>query len=279
MNNFPPIVTLRLTSKCNSDCRFCFNKKGVRDMSLAELKEVFQLFSDRKVKAVRLTGGEPLIREDFGEIIREIKKFGFRIFLDTNGDFFFRYSDVILDSVEVLGLPIDYPDRSDRNPENFSNVLSVLDYLKEKKNRPLIRIGTLVTKANIADLEKIGLLLANYPIEIWKLYEFVPQNERAVRNRRLIEVDRQKFESATTAAKKKFGKRFKVVVGNRADKNKAYFFVRSDGIVFMPVDGTAQCKEVALGNVFDKGIVEKWKETVIQKNYSANSKKTLNFDF
>lgn len=278
MDKFPPIVTLRLTSRCNNNCAFCFDKKGVRDMSLIELKKLFSLFSERGIKAVRLTGGEPLIREDFAEIVNELKKHNFKIFLDTNGDFFFKYADLILENVEVLGLPIDYPDKSYRNENNLKNVLETLSSLKNKEKKPLIRIGTVVTKDNISVLQDIGLLLINYPINIWKLYEFIPQNEKAMNNRKFIEVSPSEFNRATAEIKDKFGKYFKVVIGKRKDKNRAYFFVRSDGTVFMPVDDMSICKEVVIGDIFDKDIIDKWKKCVIEQNYRTNSKQTLNFD-
>lgn len=46
------------------------------------------------VKILILSGGEPLMRPDFGEILRQARKLGFQIFLSTNG--------VLLDSEEKV---------------------------------------------------------------------------------------------------------------------------------------------------------------------------------
>ena len=76
-------------------------------MSLPELKALFKLLHQNNVKAIVLSGGEPLIREDVPEIFREIKKYGLKIYLDTNGDFFSKYEEVITETVDILGLPLD----------------------------------------------------------------------------------------------------------------------------------------------------------------------------
>ena len=280
MKPFPEIVTFRVTSRCNNDCEHCFGpRKDTREMDIKKLKELFQLFHERKVKAILFTGGEPLVREDFGEIVTDLKNRGFKIFLDTNGDLFFNYSDLISDNVDIVGLPIDFPNKSYRNPDNLANVIKVLDFLKKRPKRPSIKIGTTVTRKNIGDLEKIGELIKNYPIDIWKIFEFIPQNVNAVKNKTVLQVPPEQFEEATKRVEEKFSNRLNLLVSRRMDRTKAYFFVASDGTVFMPVDDMNICKEVVVGNVFDDDIVDKWEKTVSEKNYVNNARVTFDYKF
>lgn len=247
-------------------------------MKFSKLKKLFYLLYKNGAKAIVLTGGEPSMRNDFGSILKELKKYKFKIFLDTNGDFFFKYKKLISKSIDVLGLPIDFSDsRSYRNRNNFKTITKILDYYKKLKKRPIIRIGTVVTQDNFKDLNKIGKILKNYPVDIWKIYEFTPQNINAIRNKSLLEIPSKKFNEITKKAKKDFSMFFKVIISKRNHRNHAYFFINSDGKVFMPIDDFNICREKKIGDIFNKDILKKWKKLISDKNYIKNAKQTFNF--
>lgn len=279
MKTFPDIATFRITSRCNNNCKYCFGpQKNLDEMSFLKLQELFHIFSKNGVKAIVLTGGEPLVREDFEEIIKELKSHNFKIFLDTNGDLFFKYSDLIAENVDVLGLPIDFPNDSYRNSDNLNTILKILNFFKDNSKKPVIRIGTVVTKDNINELEKIGDLIKDYPIDIWKICEFIPQNN-AVKNKSLLEVSPQQFDETAQKIKDKFSDYFKIAISKRKNRTNAYFFVASNGEVFMPVDDFNTCREIKIGNIFDENIVENWGKFVSENNYQDNAKVTFNYIF
>lgn len=278
MSNFPEIVTFRITSRCNNNCKYCFAPKNIKEMGFSELKKLFYLFQKRGVKAVVLTGGEPLLRENISDIFKELKKCNIKIFLDTNGDLFFNYKDKIDKYVDVLGLPIDFPDSSYRNKKNLNTIIKILNYYKNKNlNKPIIRIGTIVTKDNINKLISIGELLKNYPVDIWKIYEFTPQNINAIKNKLALAVSQKEFEEAVRIKDKFLN--LKLVISKRKDRSYAYFFINPDGIVFMPIDDLNICKEKIIGNIFDEDIIERWEKEVSQDNYLNNAKETFNYNF
>ncbi|MCK5779653.1 MAG: GTP 3',8-cyclase MoaA [Psychrilyobacter sp.] len=71
-------LRISITEDCNFRCKYCnpngelnYSKKSI---SKDEIIEIVKLFSELGVKKVRLTGGEPLLRSDLIEIIRDIKK-------------------------------------------------------------------------------------------------------------------------------------------------------------------------------------------------------------
>ena len=75
---------------CNFKCPYCHNpelvdsklfKPGIRE------NEVLEFLNTRKGKldAISITGGEPTIQEDLTSFIKQIKKMGFAVKLDTNG--------------------------------------------------------------------------------------------------------------------------------------------------------------------------------------------------
>ena len=77
---------------CNLRCPFCHNMELVEHPEhFPEIKreEVIGFLKERKGKlnGVAITGGEPLLNTDIGELLHEIKALGYPIKLDTNGFF------------------------------------------------------------------------------------------------------------------------------------------------------------------------------------------------
>ncbi len=276
---FPPIATIFITSRCNNNCKYCFGPKNVAEMNFPKLKELFCLLHVRGVKAILLGGGEPLLRDDFGEILKELKRYNIKIFLDTSGDLFFRYRDLIVEHVSVIGLPVDFSDSSYRNEDNLKTVLEILSYYKELKKRPIIRIGTVITKDNFERLDEIGELLKNYPVDIWKIYQFVPQNYNAIKNRLSLEISQKEFDGAAQRIRDIFSGNFKVVISRREDRNRAYFFIAPDGVVLVPMDDLDICRQIKIGSVFDRDISEKWKKFASEKHYINNAEATFDYRF
>lgn len=179
----------------------------------------------------------------------------------------------------MLGLSIDFPDSSYRNKDNLKAVLNILDFYQGLKRRPTIRIGTVVTKDNIRRLDEIGKLLKNYQIDIWKIYEFTPQNPNAIENRSSLEVSEEEFNKVTQEVKDNFSDYFKVIISKRHARSRAYFFIGSDGVVFIPVDDGDICREKKIGSIFDNDILDKWERAVSKENYVKNAELTFDYKF
>eukprot|EP00928_Gymnodinium_smaydae_P013632 TRINITY_DN14962_c0_g1_i1.p1 TRINITY_DN14962_c0_g1~~TRINITY_DN14962_c0_g1_i1.p1 ORF type:complete len:442 (-),score=55.15 TRINITY_DN14962_c0_g1_i1:30-1286(-) len=69
-------LRVSLTDRCNLRCNYCQPEEGIepagpteRQLTAAELRRLIGLFVDLGVRKVRLTGGEPTIRGDFGSIV------------------------------------------------------------------------------------------------------------------------------------------------------------------------------------------------------------------
>ena len=74
---------------CNFRCPFCHNGDlvaGTPPAGMAE-EELFCFLQKRQglLDGVCVTGGEPLLRPDLGDLLRRIKSLGFPVKLDTNG--------------------------------------------------------------------------------------------------------------------------------------------------------------------------------------------------
>jgi len=279
--NLPEIVYFKITSKCNHNCRYCYDVKNSVDLDFEGVKKIIVHLKKNCVKGVVLSGGEPLIREDASKIIEEIKKNGMNVYLDTNGDFFFRHKGAINKFVDVLGLPLDYSSEklNYRSKENFGNVIKILDYYQSISKKPKLRIGTVITKENISDLSNIAEILKNYRINSWKIYQFIPIGPNAEANQKELEIETKSFEEATLPIKNNYSKYFKIILSKRKQRAAAYFFIDSNGSVFMPKDDPEQTGYIVLGSVFDPDTTKKWWGVANKKNYMENAEATLNYKF
>jgi len=82
-------LRLSVTQRCNLNCEYC-HKEGEKttdsEISIENIKEILETASELGIKKIKITGGEPLLRDDIVEIIRTIKKHNFDdISLTTNG--------------------------------------------------------------------------------------------------------------------------------------------------------------------------------------------------
>src|SRR3954454_9474551 len=70
-------VRLSVTDRCDLRCRYCMAEEmrflPRRDiLSFEEIEALADLFIARGVRRIRLTGGEPLVRRDVGELIARL---------------------------------------------------------------------------------------------------------------------------------------------------------------------------------------------------------------
>lgn len=83
------IAAVIFTGGCNFRCPFCHNGSLINKDSAhcVEINEILNFLKNRKGKldGVVISGGEPTIHNDLEEIIKQIKKLGYKIKLDTNG--------------------------------------------------------------------------------------------------------------------------------------------------------------------------------------------------
>jgi len=89
-------VRVSLTDRCNFDCVYCHNE-GLGDtrgpmepqeneMTADEVVRFLEIAREFDVEKVKFTGGEPMLRDDLGEIIRRTPE-GMEVSLTTNGTF------------------------------------------------------------------------------------------------------------------------------------------------------------------------------------------------
>lgn len=157
-----------LTARCNQNCRHCYINLPASDAAARE-KELTIAEIDRiATEAVSLgafwcllTGGEPLLREDFAEVYLLLKKKGLLVSIFTNATFF-RESHIRLFKkypprdveVTVYGVTKETYENVTRTPGSFDAFMKGLDLLQAGGIK--IRLKAMALRSNVHEFDKIA---------------------------------------------------------------------------------------------------------------------------
>ncbi|MFC6876264.1 GTP 3',8-cyclase MoaA [Flavobacterium myungsuense] len=107
-------LRISLLEKCNLRCSYCMPADGIvlspkeSLMTADEIYSIAQLFVTNGVDKIRLTGGEPLLRKDFPDIITKLASLQTEISITTNGILIDKHIAVLKQSkVTKINLSLD----------------------------------------------------------------------------------------------------------------------------------------------------------------------------
>lgn len=107
-------LRISLIEKCNLRCTYCMPAEGIalspkQDLMTAdEVFAIAQTFVNNGVNKIRLTGGEPLLRKDFPEIIEKLAQLNTEISITTNGILIDKHLEVLKQfKVKNINLSLD----------------------------------------------------------------------------------------------------------------------------------------------------------------------------
>ncbi|HDQ16734.1 MAG TPA: radical SAM protein [Candidatus Vogelbacteria bacterium] len=231
---FKLTIDLRVTSACDMCCNFCHGApKGLEDSSIEIIEVVIKKLKEAGVGRIVISGGEPLMRQDTPEIILLAKSIGFDVYLSTNGYRFDRYHE-FSHLIDWIGIPLDGSTTTvnlemSRGVRLFTSTSSILSFFHTNKPAHGVKVGTVVSAINIADILNIGNLLFEssrlYPPDVWRLYDFVPRG-KGFTSQHSHSVTPQQFTEVSQAAIARFGERVSPL--SNEDHDNSYYFVNPD---------------------------------------------------
>jgi MoaA/NifB/PqqE/SkfB family radical SAM enzyme len=81
-----PLVTLYLSERCNSRCVTCdYWRNGRADVSLETVKQLLPSLAQLQTQVVLISGGEPLLNAEWGDIAQLLRGTGLQLWLLTSG--------------------------------------------------------------------------------------------------------------------------------------------------------------------------------------------------
>jgi MoaA/NifB/PqqE/SkfB family radical SAM enzyme len=149
-------MTLSLTNRCNLRCTYCEIPLQERDeMSTAEWLAAIDELQAGGMGRASLIGGEPLLRNDAGKIIRHLKRRGVHASMNTNGWLVAERIEDVAD-LDLVCVSLDGPEAihdAQRHRGSYARAIRALDTLRQR-NIPTVTM-TVVTPAGIDHVEHV----------------------------------------------------------------------------------------------------------------------------
>jgi radical SAM protein with 4Fe4S-binding SPASM domain len=186
----PGEIVLEVTDRCNLDCFFCFNKLYVADrgkraeLGTTQLKFIIDKIQSSGVDVIRFTGGEPLLRKDIFDLMEHARKKKLKVWLNTNGTLIDRANaQRIADCVDDVLIPLNAysaaHEKSVTGTDSFKRKFKSIRLLK-KSGLKRIRCGTIATKENIINFDKIYEIVRRLEVFNWELFRPIPLSRDAL---------------------------------------------------------------------------------------------------
>jgi cyclic pyranopterin phosphate synthase len=164
-----PLISLRIsiTNRCNVKCFYCHHDGIVPqdyEMTSKEIERIVRVAKEIGIEKIRLSGGEPLIREDIVEIVSKISSVGFRdISLTTNGVLLEKYAEELY-KVGLTRVNVSF---DTLNPETY-RFITKRNYMELAKNgiKKAVNVGLSPVKVNMVVMKGIN------DREIWDMFRF-----------------------------------------------------------------------------------------------------------
>lgn len=177
----PRFVLWNITSECNLRCLHCVNSAGGKsggELTTGECKMLLDDLSAFGVRGVIFSGGEPLLRDDFFELVRHARENGFSPSLATNGTLIDRDTARRLKHYDLnllVSLDGSTPGINDRfrgRRGSYEKTVRGVKLLLEAGVPVLIESA--VTRLNIDDIPRILDLAIALGVNSYRILPFVP---------------------------------------------------------------------------------------------------------
>ncbi len=201
-----PMVDLEISGDCNLHCPTCWGTPPDMDQKYgldAWLSLLRILKKDYGLESIALTGGESLLVPGIDGFIKQAREEnGLNLNLLTNGILLEEHFSQIRSFLSSISIPLDGSteevNRKTRGTGHYKIAVDWISRLSHYNPDLPLKVGTVISSANINDAVNIGELLltlgfGNSSDNTWKLYQataFGAQQESpSWKSRRIIETD------------------------------------------------------------------------------------------
>ncbi|MCK6554322.1 radical SAM protein [Candidatus Binatia bacterium] len=169
----PFIVGHFITNRCMCSCASClWRDNDCEDVPLADLQRFYAQARDAGFVAAALSGGEPFLRSDLGDVVRFMKReAGMSILLFTTGWYLRKRMDEVLPHIDMLIISLDSakPERHDAIrglPGLFDRAIEGVGMVKERYPDVSLQFNCCVQKGLVDEIDELLDLAARLDVQI-----------------------------------------------------------------------------------------------------------------
>lgn len=151
-------LRISLTERCNLRCTYCMPNDGItltpkeHLMTVDEIFTIAQEFVTLGVTKIRLTGGEPMVRKDFPEILEKLASLPIELGITTNGILAERFLPLLKkNNIKTITISIDSLDQ-----DKFQQITRRNEFERVWKTIELFEKEGFIVKLNIVLIKKFN---------------------------------------------------------------------------------------------------------------------------
>ena len=144
-------LRISLTERCNLRCTYCMPAEGIalkakqHLMTTDEIETIANTFVNHGVSKIRLTGGEPMVRKDFPEVVKRLSRLPIDLHITSNGVLADKHIDLFKETgIKELTISLDT-----LCPKKFHTITRRNEFHKVWENIKLLQDSGIKVKLNI----------------------------------------------------------------------------------------------------------------------------------
>lgn len=178
------------------------------------IDDLLKLSYEKGIKNKLITNGKLLTKERIDKI--------------------YRYLDSITLSIDSIDENIN--EQLGRGKNHFSEIETILDYIKLRKYNIKIRINSVACKLNLDSVNNLIPYLNNYNIFSWRIFKFMPLREKAITNKDYFDIDMDEYNSVIKKIKENSNIP-NIDTRIQSDMESKYILILADGSIVVTDKG------------------------------------------
>jgi radical SAM protein with 4Fe4S-binding SPASM domain len=173
---FPEVVVWEITFACNMRCIHCGTSAGKRrpdELTTTEALNLIDELTGLGCTSITLSGGEPLMRDDWRELAARIRRNGARLYMVTNG--FMITPEIARDLADLkfdhIGVSFDGTPRTHnyirQRDDSYDRVLAAMDMMGRSGAR--FCAVSQVSNINLNELDEMHSTLVDHGCKVWRI--------------------------------------------------------------------------------------------------------------
>ena len=144
----PWAFSVEITHNCNANCLHCDKGEYIKNEKLASPAEYKRIYDESKAIVVQISGGEPMMRKDYLDVVKAFKNPGhlpYIVFVTNAGMLTLeKYDELKAAGVDQFSISLDFPD--ERHDENrqvkglFKHLETLIPQIMARGNKDVTMI-------------------------------------------------------------------------------------------------------------------------------------------
>lgn len=166
---FPLVATWNITYKCNLHCGYCGAPQcRIPELETAKVLGVIDELKSLGTRFMKFSGGEPLLRDDFPEIIDFCKSRGMDVLINSNGVVFKDKFRLVKNNIDEVQFSLDGEKEVHdkiRGQGVYDKVIESIELCKSHNIN--VFLNTVISKYNLNSIDHILKITNKYNIGVY----------------------------------------------------------------------------------------------------------------